>query len=225
MLGCKLYLIDRDIEEVSNTLKKRYTKIINEKYDDNILAAKLGLTIVTIPEEKATPTDSESEKWIKIGHTKFDLHKCLPLEVNNPIAKVILWKPKGHKGTVVFANCDIDRIMYFINLENKFAITGIKLDLDLPGEDHYLPCYYFEHWDKDNGFRLVRVMCDPRWVFYEEGERFPFEQVEKYTERIKKKRLTNDMIKDYVTAMGWNIRDEGFFDSDQEAVFFTVKRW
>lgn len=163
--------------------------------------------------------------WIKIGHTKFDLHKCLPLEVNTPIDKVILWKPKGHKGTVVFANTDIDRIMYFINLENKFAITGIKLDLDLPGENHYLPCYYFKHWDKDNNLRLVRVMCDPRWVFYEEGERFPFEQGEKYNERIKKKRLTNDMIKDYVTAMGWNIRDEGFFDSDQEAVFFTVKRW
>ena len=204
MLGCELYLIDRDIEEVVDVLNEMYSDIISKK--DNTL-------------------------WIKIGHTKFDLHKCLPLEVNTPIDKVILWKPKGHKGTVVFANTDIDRIMYFINLENKFAITGIKLDLDVPGENHYLPCYKLPllfalaHWDKDNNLRLVRVMCDPRWVFYEEGERFPFEQVEKYNERIKKKRLTNDMIKDYVTAMGWNIRDEGFFDSDQEAVFFTVKMW
>ena len=117
MLGCKLYLIDRDIKEVVDVLNEMYSDIISKK--DNTL-------------------------WIKIGHTKFDLHKCLPLEVNTPIDKVILWKPKGHKGTVVFANSDIDQIMYFINLENKYAITGIMLDLDLPGENHYLPCYYFK---------------------------------------------------------------------------------
>ena len=191
MLGCELYLIDKDIEDVLNTLKERYTQIINEEYDNNMLAAKLGCTVVNVPENKVAPADNKSKKWIKIEHTKFDLHKCLPLEVCTPIDKVLLWKPKGHNGTVVFANSDIDRIMYFINLEDKFDITGIMLDLDLPGENHYLPCYYFKHWNKDNSFRLVRVMCDPRWVFYEEGERFPFEQVEKYNERMKKKRLTN----------------------------------
>ena len=164
MLGCELYLIDKDLGEVVDMLNKMYCDIISKK---------------------------NKPLWIKIEHTKFDLHKCLPLEVNNPIAKVILWKPKGHKGTVVFANDDIYRIMYLINHDNKFDITGIMLDLDLPGEDRFLPCYYFEHWDKDKNFRLVRVMCDPRWDFYEEGERFPFEQVEKYNERIKKKRLTN----------------------------------
>ncbi len=62
--------------------------------------------------------------------------------------------------------------------------------------------------------RLVRVMQDPRWDFYEEGNPFPFEQTEKYKERIKKKRLTNDMILDYAEAMGYDVRNPDFWESD-----------
>ena len=222
MLGCELYLIDKDIEEIAIILKEICCVTPKEEnYSKKYLNGREPNTNVDI----VPPVQLNTEKWIKIEHTKFDLYKCLPLETNARIVKILLWKPRKHKKTVLFANSDILTIIYNINRIRKLAITGIMLDLDLPGEDHYLPCYYFEHWNKDNSFRLVRVMCDPRWVFYEEGERFPFEQVEKYNERIKKKRLTNDMIKDYVTAMGWNIRDEGFFDSDQDAVFITVKRW
>ena len=187
----------------------------------------LGCELYLINEknEKVLNTIKElyhENTWkMNIEYLKADLHKCLPLKVSPQYTKILLWRPKKQNGTVIFADSDILGIIYNLN----FDITGIMLDLDLPGEDRYLPCYYFEHWDKDKNFRLVRVMCDPRWDFYEEGERFPFEQVEKYNERIKKKRLTNDMIKDYVTAMGWNIRDEGFFDSDQDAVLLTVKRW
>jgi hypothetical protein len=62
MLGCELYLIDKDLEEVVDMLNKMYNDIISIK---------------------------NKPLWIKLEHTKFDLRKCLPLEVNNPIAKVI----------------------------------------------------------------------------------------------------------------------------------------
>ena len=201
MLACELYLIEKDIKDVLNTLTEKYSRAQTEQ------------------------NNKESKRWIKTEYCEFNMHNCLPLESNNPVLKIMLWKPKGHNGTVVFANSDVNRMMYFINLEKKYSITGIMLDLDLPGESHYLPCYYFQHWGSDNSFRIVRVMCDPRWAFYEEGKRFPFEQTNRYTERTKKKRLTNDMIKDYVTAMGWNIRDDGFFDSDSNAILMTIKRW
>ena len=42
----------------------------------------------------------------------------------------------------------------------------------------------------------------------------PFEQTEKYKERIKKNRLTNDMILDYAEAMGYDVRNPDFWKSD-----------
>jgi hypothetical protein len=168
--------------------------------------------------------ESARGQWgFEFQYTDVNLHLCLPLVSHSVYTKILLWVPKGHNGTVIFSNRDIYTLIYILNKTCNFDITGIMLDLDLPGKDLYLPCYYFQHWGVDNSFRIVRVMCDPRWVFYEQGESFPFEQTDKYTERIKKKRLTNDMIKDYVTAMGWNIRDEGFFDSDNEAILITIK--
>ena len=45
-------------------------------------------------------------------------------------------------------------------------------------------------------------------------ETLPFEQTEKYKVRIKKKRLTNDMILDYAEAMGYDVRNPEFWKSD-----------
>ena len=55
---------------------------------------------------------------------------------------------------------------------------------------------------------------EPSPVDQDAVEPFPFEQVERYTERIKKKRLTFEMLRDYAAALGVRAFDEDFYLPD-----------
>ena len=134
-----------------------------------------------------------------------------------PVGKLFLWSPDkcrtamfGNQGDGFYTLCCILCHRY------GFDITSIALTLyvDIEAEQDYYEFREFSHQFSDGRDRYVRVMQDPRWDFFERGEPFPFEQTEKYTERIKKKRLTNDMILDYVEAMGYDVRNPDFWKSD-----------
>lgn len=66
-------------------------------------------------------------------------------------------------------------------------------------------------------------MWDNRWDFYQEGEPFPFEQTERYAERIKRKRLTTDMVLEYAREMGWDLRDPRFWKPSEDASYLTYE--
>ena len=134
-----------------------------------------------------------------------------------PVKKMVLWSPCDNH-TAVYGNQSdgFDTLCNILHLRYGFDITQICLTLDpenkIDNEIYDMRLFY--HIGKDNSMRMVRVMQDPRWDFYEIGEPFPFEQTEKYKERIKKKRLTNDMILDYAEAMGYDVRNPEFWKSD-----------
>ena len=141
-----------------------------------------------------------------------------PDENSHFYAKLVLWSPTAGQ-TVIMGNQD-DGFYTLGNILNStygYDITRIGLTFDdkvfVKGNDNYA-YFLFLHQDCHEKRRLVRVMQDPRWDFFEIGEPLPFEQTEKYTERIKKKRLTNDMILDYVEAMGYDVRKPDFWKSD-----------
>ncbi|KFE68548.1 hypothetical protein [Hyalangium minutum] len=50
-----------------------------------------------------------------------------------------------------------------------------------------------------------------RWVFEQEGEPFPFEQVEKYQARRVRDRFTLEMLKDYLRHLGLAPFEEDFY--------------
>ena len=134
-------------------------------------------------------------------------------------SRMVLWSPTDGQ-TVMFGN-QIDGfyvLCYILSRRFGYDIVMVSLTTDLDNriinEETY-QCLYFHYLGKsDRDERLVRVMQDPRWDFFEMGEPLPFEQTEKYTERIKKKRLTNDMILDYSEAMGYDVRNPDFWKSD-----------
>ena len=134
------------------------------------------------------------------------------------IAKMVLWNPSPGK-TAIYGNASDGFSVLFstLNIRYGYNITQISLTLDLDNKINDSDIYLFRLFDflGSNGTeRMVRVMQDPHWDFYEIGEPFPFEQTEKYKERIKKKRLTNDMILDYAEAMGYDVRNPEFWKSD-----------
>ena len=135
-----------------------------------------------------------------------------------PVKKIVLWSPCDNH-TAVYGNQSdgFYTLCNVLHLRYGFDITQICLTLDLDNKINDSDIYLFRLFDflGSNGTeRMVRVMQDPRWDFYEIGEPFPFEQTEKYKERIKKKRLTNDMILDYAEAMGYDVRNPEFWKSD-----------
>jgi len=63
-----------------------------------------------------------------------------------------------------------------------------------------------------NYVRAIEAANDGgRWVFEQEGEPFPFEQVEKYQERRVRDRFTFEMLKDYLRHLGLSPFDEHFY--------------
>ena len=110
-------------------------------------------------------------------------------------------------------------LVYRLMKIRPFEITRVSLELDIDSEFNYA-MRVFHHIDIDDNERYVRVMQDPKWDFWEQGERLPFEQVDKYSERFIKKRLTNEMILDYALALGWDLRSPYFWKSSTDARYY-----
>jgi hypothetical protein len=63
-----------------------------------------------------------------------------------------------------------------------------------------------------NYVRALEVANDGgRWVFEQEGEPFPFEQVERYQARRVRDRFTFEMLKDYLRHLGLEPFEEDFY--------------
>ena len=144
----------------------------------------------------------------------------------HPIWNIALWQPTNTKGTVLFGNLQdgFASVTWILNRNYKFELTRIAVDFDIENkEPEYGMFHSFHHFYADGRERLVRVMWDDRWDFYEKGEPMPFEQTERYTERLRRKRLTNDMVLDYAKALGWDLRDPAFWTSERDAWYISVK--
>ena len=140
---------------------------------------------------------------------------------NPPAIKCQLWTPENSEGIACFANLEngIPFLSYRLMKIRQFEITQVCLEFDIDSEFNYA-MRVFHHMDINGNERYVRVMQDPKWDFWEQGERLPFEQVEKYSERFIKKRLTNDMILDYALALGWDLRSPDFWKSSMDARYY-----
>lgn len=140
---------------------------------------------------------------------------------NPPAIKCQLWTPENSEGIACFANLEggMTFLSYRLMKIRQFEITQVCLELDIDSEFNYA-MRVFHHMDINGNERYVRVMQDPKWDFWEQGERLPFEQVEKYSERFIKNRLTNDMILDYALALGWDLRSPDFWKSSMDARYY-----
>lgn len=63
-----------------------------------------------------------------------------------------------------------------------------------------------------------------RWVFEESGERFPFEQVARYAERLKRDRFTSEMLRDYLKEFGVRLFADEFLRVDSAAPAVRLQR-
>lgn len=89
------------------------------------------------------------------------------------------------------------------------------------------PQNYMEIWRNGRSSRVVYSMRDERgWQFFSSGHAEPFESEEFYERRLKKDRLSRDILIEYLAELGWNIDTPEFWHSDMPAIYFdeTKKR-
>jgi hypothetical protein len=69
------------------------------------------------------------------------------------------------------------------------------------------------------GYRRVLSAANDggRWTFDESGERFPFEQTERYTLRRKRDRFSREMLRDYLRHFGVELFSDDFLRVDRES--------
>lgn len=60
--------------------------------------------------------------------------------------------------------------------------------------------------------RVVYAMKDPRWIFYESGDRLWFEEPENYTKRLIKNRMNRAILIRYCEMLNLKVRDPNFFN-------------
>ena len=166
------------------------------------------------------------ESLISYGKKLISYNAPLNLDLtdvhHNPVVlKCQLWTPDNSESVACFGNMEdgMPFLVYRLMKIRPFEITRVSLELDIDSEFNYA-MRVFHHIDIDDNERYVRVMQDPKWDFWEQGERLPFEQVDKYSERFVKKRLTDEMILDYALALGWDLRSPDFWKSSTDARYY-----
>ena len=133
-------------------------------------------------------------------------------------AHVVLFRSAAFPVTVFVANVQdgLSSWIYVASSSLQKPVCSVKLSLHA---SEY-PMNMFVVRNMAGEERVVYAMRDSsRWEFYESGPRLPFEDIEKYQRRRKRERLTAEMIIDYLRAMGVDIRNERFWETEESAVY------
>lgn len=164
-----------------------------------------------------------------LRNDKFTFHRWDELEsvdissvVYSPLVwggmhiSVILWKLKGRDAVALFTNASGNLNHLLCHASEYGRVITVRLDSDVRD---------IEILENREAVRYVRVMKDPRWDFYEEGEPFPFEDTSKYGIKPIRSRLTDEMVLNYCKELGYDIQSEDFYESDEKAISYEFSYW
>ncbi len=128
---------------------------------------------------------------------------------------VFIWKPINCIGTIILSNNDDNFWTFLVNNCSKWKIIEVR-DLDSIRE--------FIVLQDAKWIRVVRVLKNQRWDFFEYGTPLSFEKNEEYNNRVKKDRLTSELLSWYCEENGCNIISEEFLKCDKVGYYFRVSK-
>lgn len=116
------------------------------------------------------------------------------------IEHAYLWAPAG-KSFCILVGDDSSNFYnqaWLFNQRYSFPIVGYNIYNPEQGWEYGIKFYHFDSLKNE---RYVSVMLENgKWTFYEKGYSLPFEQREKYNLRLKRERLTKDMVLSYMKS-------------------------
>ncbi|EFN8788075.1 hypothetical protein DCA27_22640, partial [Escherichia coli] len=72
--------------------------------------------------------------------------------------------------------------------------------------------------------RLIRVIKENKWIFYEVGEPLWFEEKENYSKRRIADRITYDLLLSYSRKNGIDFDSPAFFKTEKESLWLNEIR-
>jgi hypothetical protein len=114
-------------------------------------------------------------------------------------------------------------------LAEKLSCNAVRATYIPEGYDGRYPATIIEIFGPDktdflNSVRSVSVAFDgAKWAFSAQGEVQPFENVQKYADRVIKKRFTGEMLDAYLKHLGIVAFDESFYCPSGEKAILVSK--
>lgn len=127
----------------------------------------------------------------------------------------------GHQGTDAFSPLSY--------MAEKLSCEAVRATYDPGARDSSDLAVIWELYrphvvDFSNTVRAVFVADDGNGlIFSESGEVQPYEDVEKYSSRLKRDRFTPQMLDRYLRALGIEAFDENFYQPEDQAAIFIEK--
>jgi hypothetical protein len=170
---------------------------------------------------------SWEKKFVK-HYCKFDA-RVIYLSQQGPHSKpavhigIMLYEINGRGGTkTVFLSSVEDGYSSMIHVLSK-TIPGVHFSIRVTQKNE-LPGYFFRAVSGGEDLRFVYLMKDgAKWVFFEKGKPFYFEEVERYLSRIKTHRLSPEVISIYLDRIGYGSLSKTYWiDSAKDAILLAT---
>jgi hypothetical protein len=138
--------------------------------------------------------------------------------------RVVFWEPRIHPGKTALMGVFHDGLSHSVfrfSEDNPFTWINVRIyeDVDYPG------CFFDYYSDYRKTMRRLMACKDEEgWDFAQQGPVQAFENPEYYARRLKKDRLTREIITEYMDKLGFMIAHDDFWATDKPATFLWQER-
>jgi hypothetical protein len=167
----------------------------------------------------------DNEKYkLSLNPFRFDLYENKPFSGGKHYPKAVFYNPVCCKEkTIMVSNYSDgwDTLNNLICSKTNSSCYSFKLsNKNIPNALNS-----FTYRESDSYKRIVSVMKDPKWIFYETGNALWFEDPENYKQKMIKNRLNREILISYSIKLGINLNDDSFGISDEQAIFIERLTW
>ena len=152
--------------------------------------------------EKAIVGMFEGEGMMEISHEPFAIEDYFNPEYNPREHVCSCWKTGLFPNYIFFtSNLEDGWESLFECIHKKLKCNSIYCRMSGKMDDY--PAYSFFYFDDKMNERYIQSLKDdPRWVFYQQGTPLWFEDTSHYGKKLKKDRMNNEIIIDYLSKLG-----------------------
>lgn len=155
--------------------------------------------------------NAQSRNWIyekKLFYPK-EIFYPAPPSGGRHLPRFGIWQPSNMTfGSVMLSNYEDAMIQLMRHLNKHYYVRYFSSQL-IQDYKNFGFCG-FEHTNELRQSRVVHIIKNPDWEFFEQGVFLPFEKSEYYRRKKIAERLSPDIIIEYLKRLGWDLNDEAF---------------
>ena len=149
-------------------------------------------------------------KYVKEPLNLKEIYFPSPLDGGSHLPKFAIWQPSTMSfGSALVPNYGDGLIQLMRHLNRRFQIRYFSAYLSR--DYKRVGLCRFEHGDEKGAKRVVYVIHDRGWGFYDQGQILPFENPLYYQNRKIPDRLSPAIILQYLKSLGWDLEVPEFW--------------